>query len=870
MTKRPEILAPAGDEVSLEAALRAGADSVYLGLDEGFNARARAKNFGLDNLGATVDRIHRAGAKVYVTMNTLVFESELPFVEELLVAVAKSGADAIIVQDPAVCLLAHAIAPDLEIHASTQMTISSPAAAQFAKALHATRFVVPRESSIDEIRTLAEKTDLELEVFIHGALCVSWSGQCLTSEAWGGRSANRGQCAQSCRLPYDLVVDGETRDLGDVAYLLSPQDLAGTHALPDLVDIGVHGLKVEGRQKGPQYVATAVRGYRELTEGLAAGKPASQERVESLLSDMAVSYTRGLSDGFFAGSDHQALVEGRFPKHRGLLLGKVTRVSPGRVIVAKATREATGAAAIDEKDRSPVGERRVKLPMFGETKNVARAPKAGMGVVFDSGHPEDKSEPGGPIYAVDERSVSERAGTYELAFGRTDLSRVNVGDRVWLTQDPEVQRDVNRLLEADAPTGRNAVSLEVEGEPGKVLRARATLRKGTKHEATAEASSKSLLTVARSSGIDDVLLRSKLGAFGGTPFTLESLATSRLDRNLHLPVSELKEMRRAIVADLDSKLTRERSVDASPHVQPLRASFIVEDRRESPRVVPLCRSEAQLDAVIEAGLSEVELDWMEMVGLSKAAARAREAGLKVNLATLRIEKPGEEGLTDRLLSLSPDAIVVRHWGGFERLRVKTPRPKLLGDFSLNVTNSLTARFLLDRGLDSFTPSFDLDETQLFALLAEVPASRASIVVHHRIPTFHTEHCVYAHLLSRGRDYRSCGRPCETHEVSLRDRVGKTHPVIVDAGCRNTVFNDAPQSAAALVPKLLASGVSRFRIDLVRETKDETTRLLHAYGALVRGELQPERALQLVGTEGRVGVTKTMALFRREDSPTLAR
>ena len=224
--RRPEILAPAGDLESLRAALASGADAVYFGLDEGFNARARAENFSLQTLPATVALIHRAGARAYVTLNTLIFEPELPVLEHLLRGIASAGVDALIVQDPAVALLARTLCPQLELHASTQMTLSSAEGSRFAKGLGFTRMVVPRELSVTEIRRLASQTDLELEVFIHGALCMSWSGQCLTSEAWGGRSANRGQCAQSCRLPYELVVDGQTRDLGEVKYLLSPKDAA--------------------------------------------------------------------------------------------------------------------------------------------------------------------------------------------------------------------------------------------------------------------------------------------------------------------------------------------------------------------------------------------------------------------------------------------------------------------------------------------------------------------------------------------------------------------------------------------------------------------------------------------------------------------
>ena len=262
---KPELLAPAGDEESLKAAVAAGADAVYFGLRGGFNARARADNFSADELPRVFDYLHARGVQGFVTFNTLVFDRELPVAEEALAAIAAAGADAIIVQDLGAARLARAVCPQLPLHASTQMTVSSAEGAAIAKELGITRVVLPRELSITEIAKLAAGTDLELECFVHGALCVSWSGQCLTSEALQARSANRGQCAQSCRMPYDLIVDGErqtARHDEQLNYLLSPRDLAAYDLLPELLAAGVSCFKIEGRMKGPEYVANVVEKYR--------------------------------------------------------------------------------------------------------------------------------------------------------------------------------------------------------------------------------------------------------------------------------------------------------------------------------------------------------------------------------------------------------------------------------------------------------------------------------------------------------------------------------------------------------------------------------------------------------------------------------
>src|SRR6476469_5908772 len=246
---RPELLAPAGDWDCVRAAIENGADAVYFGLDTGFNARARAKNFDVADLPQLMADLHRRGLKGYVTLNTLVFTSELPEVENLVRQIATAGVDAVLVQDLGLVRLIRAICPDLPIHASTQMTLTSSQTIAAAAELGVDRVVLARECSIDEIRRIRRECDMPVEVFVHGALCVAYSGQCLTSESLGGRRANRGECAQACRMPYQVVCDGETVDLGDRRYLLSPQDLSGLEVLPDLVRAGVKSLKIEGRLK---------------------------------------------------------------------------------------------------------------------------------------------------------------------------------------------------------------------------------------------------------------------------------------------------------------------------------------------------------------------------------------------------------------------------------------------------------------------------------------------------------------------------------------------------------------------------------------------------------------------------------------------
>ncbi|RAM49604.1 MAG: U32 family peptidase, partial [Hapalosiphonaceae cyanobacterium JJU2] len=263
----PELLAPAGNWECAEAAVENGADAIYFGLDR-FNARMRAENFTEADLPELMEYLHSRGVKGYVTLNTLIFPQELREAQQYIRSIITAGVDAVIVQDIGICRLIRHLSPDFPIHASTQMSITSTAGVEFAESLGCNLVVLARECSLHEINKIQSQlayrsSSLPLEVFVHGALCVAYSGQCLTSEALGGRSANRGECAQACRMPYELIADGEVMNLGDRKYLLSPQDLAGLEVLPDLVKSGVACLKIEGRLKSPEYVANVTRVYRQ-------------------------------------------------------------------------------------------------------------------------------------------------------------------------------------------------------------------------------------------------------------------------------------------------------------------------------------------------------------------------------------------------------------------------------------------------------------------------------------------------------------------------------------------------------------------------------------------------------------------------------
>src|SRR6266496_1998699 len=468
----PELLAPAGDWECVRAAVENGADAIYFGLDK-FNARMRAHNFTEADLPSLMQFLHRRGVKGYLTFNTLVFENEMAQAEQYLRTMIAAGVDAAIVQDVGICRLIRRLSPDFPIHVSTQMTITSAAGVDFARDLGCNLVVLARECSLREIAQICQPSPpsnqppapppgpaaLPLEVFVHGALCVAYSGQCLTSEALGGRSANRGECAQACRMPYELIADGRAVPLGDRKYLLSPQDLAGLEVLPDLVRAGVASLKIEGRLKTPGYVANITRVYRQALDRLrsqaqvlpvpSSGLPyPAQTRQPQFISsqdwyDLEMAFSRGLSTGWFGGINNQQLVHARFGKKRGVFLGEVTRVRPDQIFL-----------------------------------KLQRPLKPGDGVVFDAGRPEQPEE-GGRVYEVRsskfkvQGSKSEVPGWTEvgLTFGRgdVDFSRVQPGDKVWKTSDPELDRRLRQSYGGDQPKYQRPLRFEAHGRAGQPL-----------------------------------------------------------------------------------------------------------------------------------------------------------------------------------------------------------------------------------------------------------------------------------------------------------------------------------------------------------------------------------------------------------------
>jgi putative protease len=753
------------------------------------------------------------------------------------------------------------LSPDFPIHASTQMTISSAAGVEFARNLGCNLAVLARECSIAEIekiRTADEaslslitrNSPLPLEVFVHGALCVAYSGQCLTSESLGGRSANRGECAQACRMPYDLISDGAQVPLGDKRYLLSPQDLSGLEVLPELVRAGVASLKIEGRLKSPEYVASITRVYRAALDEIGHRGTETQSNDPTKTSEslrlcgqsekyeLQMSFSRGLFTGWFGGNDNQKLVHARFGKKRGVFLGEVKKIVRDGVIV-----------------------------------NLAAPVKLGDGIVFDAGKPDEKEE-GGRIYEIQEPRLKipgEKLTELRFGYGSIDFLRVHVGDKIWKTNDPELDKRLRQSFAGDAPRFQRPIEIEVHGLADKPLTIIARDEEG--HVAKVESTMP--LAKAEKLPLTGEKLREQLGRLGGTPFKLGELKNN-LSGEVMIAVSELNRLRREFVSELENLRAQPKRWQINSHrgTETQSSAISISESSASlrlggksdPQLIVLVRNHAQLEAALKCGVQTLYCEFEDPKKYREAVTTFHTArGCSVCqpstinhqlpgifVAPPRIFKMGEEWILNIVKSANADGYLVRN---YDHLKYFADTRRV-GDFSLNIANKISADYFKNHfGLERLTASYDLNVVQLDALLTAAPPEWFEVTIHQHMPMFHMEHCVFCAFLSSGKDYRDCGRPCDTHDVRLRDRVGAEHPLKADAGCRNTVFNSQAQTGAEFVERLLALGVRNFRVEFLNENPDEVVRTITKYRQLLRGEISGTQLWRELKLFNQLGVTR---------------
>lgn len=814
-----ELLLPVGNVEMALAAIHNGANAIYVGFP-GFNARGRSIDFEIEELRHIIQTCHLYGVKAHLAFNIVIFEDEVEKLIALLEQILPLKPDALIIQDLGLARLVRKMAPDQVIHGSTQMTVTNHEAIALLEDLNIKRFVLGRENSLREIELIKAQTEKDLEVFVHGALCVSYSGQCFTSESIGGRSANRGQCAQSCRFSYEMLVDGEKRNLVQKKYLVSPQDLCGIAEIPKLMDIGVHSFKIEGRLKSAEYVAAAAQEYRSAIDRHLKSHDLNEKELAASRERMATTYSRGFFTGWLHGVDHQHLVNGDSKSHRGHPIGTLMEVYKNKI----------------------------KIDL---NQSIRLSPGDGLLWVYWARN--EQIENGAQIYSV--RSLLKNQ--LEVQFANDILiDPAAKGAKLFLNHITQQKKELKRSFNDKSCFKKIPVDISVEAIIGSPLKV--TFSDG---HLSVVAYGKSTVEEAKTKAVTDQFIQDELSALGGTVFILQNFKINRLnDQGLFYPHKELKEIRRELSNELERKRSENRVAHyETPIIKKEEMLHWFNQNKSTPKhpynplqLNILLREKAQVFDFVEAWknnlfnksiIHSVILDFEFGMDYEPSILALKENGIRSGIATTRILKPKEYTHFTRIERISPDLILIRNLGSLHYFtKVKPFAGELRGDFSLNVTNHITAEYLLSKGLTSVTASYDLNSNQVLDLLQTTDAGKLEITAHQYMPSFHMEHCVFAAYLSSGSSFRDCGKPCEKHRVELKDQFGNRHQIKADPECRNTLYNATSQSAARFIDSWKKLGLGFIRYEALYEKGDELIGKIRGYEDILTGKKPPSQVI----------------------------
>jgi putative protease len=780
ITRATELLAPAGGFDALRAAVRNGADAVYLGTTD-LNARRGAENFTLETLGEACRFAHLRGSKVYLTANVVVLEDEMRAALDMIARAWEAGIDAVIVQDLGLLAAVSKALPEVRVHASTQIDVHNADSIAALAELGVSRVTLARELSVAEIATLCASSPVQLESFVHGSLCFCHSGQCFMSSMVGGRSANRGLCAQPCRLPYDLVdEDGLVAEVPG-RYLLSPRDLAGVELLPGLVAAGVSALKIEGRMKSPEYVASVVSVYRAALDR-ALVDPSAFEVLPAETERLEEAFNRGFTQGYLADIRDDRMMSYTRPNNRGVPLGRVDKTSPGHATIVL-DRSLESADTIEF--WTATGRFAQQARELGLEGGPAAAAPAGASVTIAV---DGAVRPGDRVFRVVNAALNDAAR------------------RSW--QSVEERRPI--------PV-RVAVTLRV-GEPSAL--------ELTAGEVTVTVAGP-VIEAARTKPVTADEVVEHVSRFGGTPYAAHDVIV-HLDAGAGLGFSVLHRLRREAVGLLDDTRLAPwagRVLPATPAPPTLTR---VPGRASDPELVVAVLTRAAADACREAGADRVVL----ACG-SKPRTGAPYGALLPRLVH-ESQLPRVLGCADASASSSVagNLGLVRRLGGAGR--------PVEADWGLNVVNPWSANALADLGATAVWASTELSGRQIASLVAgsRVPVG---VVVAGRLELMVAEHCV---LQAAGPcDHLCAGCSRRARPWALRDRKGYEMPVTTDAEGLAHLYNAVPLDLSRALPELLAAGVSALRLDLQSSGAQEAAALTRAWRVrldiALRGAKLPE-------------------------------
>ncbi|HEY3286765.1 MAG TPA: DUF3656 domain-containing protein [Gemmatimonadaceae bacterium] len=811
MPSIPELLAPAGSVDAVRAAVANGANSVYLGASK-FNARDEGAQLSLDDLTTACQIAHGHGVRVYMTLNTLVKPAELVDCLTYLGECIDRGIDAAIVQDIGLVRLIQAVYPGFEIHGSTQMTVHDASGARVMERLGVGRVVLARENTLDDIRAIREAVPgLGLESFVHGALCISYSGQCFMSGMISERSANRGSCAQSCRKDY-ILTDADTRAELDRGYLISARDLGAFDHLAEIAEAGIVCLKVEGRKKKPEYVATVTKGYREWLDRVAHGNfaPPAFEETRPLVQ----IFSRGFTGGMYGGRAGRDYVTRTQPDNRGLELGEVLEQRDGELLVDVIAPVAVGDG------------------LGFEPPGGGHAESVGFGV-------------------TEVRTEQRHEGRWRQVIATR--MRVSPGWRVFRTSDAQLLGAARSSFAALADEGRaKRVRLDVRlfGAAGAPLKAILS----ADGEATTEHSDATLAPASKRA-LDAAQLREQFGRLGETPFVLGDLDASGLGTGLFLPVSELNRMRQRATEELAQRRDWAHSAVVAERAERIAHAVRLEPVGEG--AVPTFNLSAEVfdldDArtAARAGATEVVLDPFlrhpapPRARVTALAAELSAQGTALRLRTPSVVRPEERRAIQPWLDLGLP-LLSGHLGLVAELA--GAGRDVVADYAVNCFNGHTARELFTYGAGRITASVELTADEIAQLVAPWHGVGFEVFLFGRPEGMNMEHCVLSAAFDR--EPATCRDLCvQKHtNVELTDPTGYTFPVATDSACRNRLLHSRPVDGSQYLPRLWRSGIRSYRAvfnvrgEPVAEIMGAYRQMLDALAAGEAPELQGVRTI----------------------------
>ena len=818
----PELLSPAGSLEAVRAAVANGADAVYLGASK-FNARDDGAQLSLDELEQACLIAHERGARVYLTFNILVKPAELEEAMAYLGDCIDRGIDAAIVQDIGLVRLIQRIYPGFEIHGSTQMTVHDAAGARVMERLGVERVVLARENTLDDIRAIrAAVPRLGLETFVHGALCISYSGQCYMSGMISERSANRGSCAQSCRKDY-VLHDARTGAELDRGYLISAKDLGAWEHLAEIADAGVGCLKIEGRKKKPEFVATVTRGYRDFLKEVEQGRFVTPtfEEVQPLVQ----IFSRGFTGGMYGGREGRDYITRTQPDNRGVELGVVTGFADGEVTVEV---------------HAPIAER----------DGLGFEPPAG-------GHLESTGFTAGAV-----RTLRQANGTWKQAIKARH--RVPIGWKVVRSSQAAL---LERARASFADVGRGErrrrvpLSVRVFGSSGAPLKAIVTAED---HEVTVR--TELPLAKATSRALDLAQFREQFGRLGETPFVLADVDLRGLADGLFIPVREINHLRQAAVDELLVQRDWERQAqeaERAARIADAVGTLLAHDgtaragvaeageaavAAESAAVVAEVWRIEDADAAIEAGAGEVVLDpflrhpFPSVAKVQALVDRAAARGVAFRLRLPTIVRPQERKKLDKWLALGTP-LLTGHVGLLAELAAAGR--DVVADYAVNAFNQHTAHELFALGVSRITPSVELTVDEIADVVRPWGGARFDVLVHGRPEGMTLEHCVLSAAFDTTPTH--CRDLCtQKHtDTRLRDPAGYEFPVATDYACRNRLLHSRPIEGSEFLPRLWQAGLRRFRL-VFNVPGDEVGAVVAAYATAVANVAQgraPGRAVR---------------------------